>query len=199
MRLGAAFVPMSRAHLFRWWTPKREGRPWFYWTRRDPKETLGSEDVDEGELDESVRSLVMRCLSYGWRTTPSCEGHFVGDEEDGIDEALRLLSEDGRRLRAGTLTLVDSETEEEITPHIPGWVGPDPEGTRQESIKNNGRGCVGFVPTVRWNWSRLVIPGWVEVREEGPLVLILTHAKSSADVAPLWSEVERSFLKLRRS
>lgn len=186
---------MDRAHLFRWWTPEREGRPWFYWTRRDPNEQIGSDEVDEDELDEAVRPIVTWCLDQGWRTTPSCEGHFVGNDEDGIDEALRLLVQDGRRLREGTLTLVDSETEEKITPRIPGWVGPDSKVTRQESIRNNGRGCVGFVPTERRDWSRLAIPGWVEVRQEGPLVLILTHARSPEQVAPLWGSVDR---KLRR-
>lgn len=190
-RLGAAFVPMDRAHLFRWWTPDREGRPWFYWTRRNPFEQVGSDEVDEDELDEAVRPIVTWCLDQGWRTTPSCEGHFVGNDEDGIDEALRLLAGDGRRLREGALTLVDAETEDEITPHIPGWVGPDPKVTRMESIQNNGRGCVGFVPTVQRDWSRLVIPGWVTVRQEGPLVLILTHARRPEHVAPLWGDVER--------
>ena len=196
-RLGAAFVPMDRAHLLRWWTPKREGRPWFYWTLRDSAEPIGSDEVDEDELDDAVRPIVLWCLSQGWRTTPSCEGHFVGNDEDGIDEALRLLSEDGRRLREGTLTLVDSETEEEVKPRIPGWVGPDPVVTRQESIENNGRGCVGFVPTVQRDWSRLIIPGWVEVRQEGPLVLILTRARTSDDVTPLWGSVGRKLQGLK--
>ena len=186
---------MDRAHLLRWWTPEREGRPWFYWTRRNPDEQIGSDEIDEDELDDAVRPLVTWCLDQGWRTTPSCEGHFVGNEEDGIDEALRLLVQDGRCLREGTLTLVDSETEERITPRIPGWVGPDSKVTRQESIRNNGRGCVGFVPTERRDWSRLAIPGWVEVQQEGPLVLILTHARSPEQVAPLWGSVDR---KLRR-
>jgi hypothetical protein len=197
-RLGAAFVPMSDAHLFRWWTPEREGRPWFYWTRRDPNEQIGSEEVNEDELDDAVRPIVMRCLDQGWRTTPSCEGHFVGNAEDGIDQALRLLVEDGRRLREGTLTLVDSETEEKITPRIPGWVGPEPARTRRESIQNNGQGCIGFVPTERRDWSRMAIPGWVKVLQDGPLVLVLTHARSPEQVAPLWGEVWRRFLKESR-
>lgn len=83
---------MSDAHLFRWWTPEREGRPWFYWTRRDPNEQIGSEEVNEDELDDAVRPIVMRCLGQGWRTTPSCEGHFVGNAEDGIDELRKSLA-----------------------------------------------------------------------------------------------------------
>jgi hypothetical protein len=191
MRMGASFVPMDRAHLLRWWTPERDGRPWFYWTRRDPSEPFGSDEVDEDELDDAVRPIVTWCLSRGWRTTPSCEGHFVGNDEDGIDEAIRLMRTDGRRLRSGTLTLVDSETEERIRPHIPTWVGPDPTRTRQESVRNNGRGCVGFVPTVDGDWSRVAVPGWVTVRTEGPLVLVLVHARSPEQVAPLWRAVAR--------
>lgn len=197
-RLGAAFIPMDRAHLFRWWKPEREGRPWFYWSRRNSSEQLGSYKVDEDELDDAVRPIVMWCLSRGWRTTPSCEGHFVGNADDGIDEALRLLVEDGRRLREGTLTLVDSETEEKITPRIPGWVGPDSKGTRQESIRNNGRGCVGFVPTERRDWSKISIPGWVKVVQEGPLVLVLTRAKSPDQVSHLWKEVGNRLPKVAR-
>jgi len=191
-RLGASFVPMDRAHLLRWWTPEREGRPWFYWTHRDPSEPVGSDDVDEDELDDAVRPLVAWCLSRGWRTTPSCEGHFVGTSaDDGVDEALRHLADDGRRLREGTLTLVDAETEGRIRPHIPTWVGPDPRETRRQAMANNGRGCVGFVPTVDADWSRIANPGWVEVRTDGPLVLVLTHARSPEQVAPLWAEVGR--------
>ena len=189
---------MDRAHLLRWWTPDREGRPWFYWTRREPSESVGSEDVDEEELDDAVRPIVTWCLSRGWRTTPSCEGHFVGNEEDGIDEALRLLVEDGRRLRERTLTLVDAETEERIRPYIPSWVGPDPQETRRQAISNNGRGCVGFVPTVGSDWSRIAVPGWITVRKEGPLVLVLTHARTPEQVAPLWGEVYRRLRSTRR-
>ena len=98
-RLGASFVPMALAHQLRWWTPEREGRPWFYWTRRDPSEPVGSTEVDEDELDDAVRPLVGWCLSRGWRTTPSCEGHFVGTSaDDGVGEALWHLAADGRRL-----------------------------------------------------------------------------------------------------
>ena len=192
VKLGAAFVPMNRAHLFRWWVPEREGRPWFFWTRRDPSEPVGSDDVDESELDNAVRPLVMWCLSRGWHTTPSCEGHFVGTSaDDGVGEALRHLSDDGRRIRAGTLTLRDSETEERLRPHIPAWVGPNPEDTRRLAIENNGYGCMGFVPTVYGDWSRLAIPEWTTVRYEGSLVIVQTHARSPEHVAPLWAEVGR--------
>lgn len=192
MLLGAAFIPMPQAHRLRWWMPEREGRPWFYWTRREPSEQFGSFDVDESELDDAVLPLVMWCLSRGWRTTPSCEGHFVGtSEDDGVGEALRHLSSDGRKLREGTLTLRDSETEERIRPHIPLWVGPDPAETRRSSIENNGRGCMGFVPTVEGDWSRIAIPGLVTVRYDGPLVIVQTLAKSPGQVAPLWSAVGR--------
>ena len=150
------------------------------------------DDVDEDELDDAVRPLVAWCLSRGWRTTPSCEGHFVGTSADGgVDEALRHLADDGRRLRAGTLTLVDAETEERIRPHIPSWVGPDPEVARRETLAHNGCGGVGFVPTVDGDWSRIAIPGWVTVRTDGPLVLVLTHARSPEQVAPIWADVGR--------
>lgn len=183
---------MNRAHLLRWWLPEREGRPWFYWTHRDPSEPVGSDDVDESELDDAVRPIVLWCLSRGWRTTPSCEGHFVGTSaDDGIGEALRHLADDGRRFREGTLTLRDSETEERIRPHIPTWVGPDAAETRRQSIANNGCGCIGFVPTVESDWSGLAIPDWVTVKFDGPLVLVQTHATAPKHVAPLWAEVGR--------
>lgn len=192
LRLGAAFVPMNRAHLLRWWTPEREGRPWFYWTRRAPSEPLGSDDVDEDELDDAVRPIVLWCLRRGWKTTPSCEGHFIGTaDHEGIDEALRHLAEDGQRLREGSLVLRDAETEARIQPHIPSWRGPDPIQTRHLAKQHAGQGCIGFIPTVELEWGRLAIPGWVEVVREGPLVLVSTHARTPAQVGSLWAAIER--------
>ena len=198
MRLGSSFVPMEFAHQLRWWAPVREGRPWFYWTRRDPSEPLGSTEVDEDELDDAVRPIVVWCLDRGWRTTPSCEGHFVGtSDDDGVDEALRHLVEDGRRLREGTLTLRDAETERTVRPHIPSWVGVDPRATRRQVVENNGCGCVGFVPDVGRDWSRLAIPRLVEVRTVGPLVQVLTRARTPEQVAPMWAEVGRRLTGVR--
>jgi len=184
---------MDYAHLLRWWTPVRDGRPWFYWTRRDPSEPVGSTEVDDGELDDAVRPLVLWCLDRGWRTTPSCEGHFVGvhGDDDGVEEAVGRMVSDAALLRRGALELEDAETGERIRPRIPGWVGPDPDDTRRRLVANNGRGCVGFVtPDVR-DWSHLSVPGWVEVRVDGPLVLVLTRARTPEQVAPLWAEVGR--------
>lgn len=184
---------MAHAHLLRWWTPVRDGRPWFYWTRRDPSEPVGSTEVDEGELDDAVRPIVEWCLDRGWRTTPSCEGHFVGtgDDDDGVGGALRMVAADGERIRAGTLEFEDSETGDRIRPRIPTWVGPDVRETRRRVVDNNGRGCVGFVPDVERDWSSLAVPGLVEVRTEGPLVQVLTRARAADQVAPLWAEVGR--------
>jgi hypothetical protein len=63
--------------------------------------------------------------------------------------------------------------------------------TRQESIQNNGRGCVGFVPDVARDWSFLAVPGLAEVRTDGPMVQVLTRARTAEQVAPLWAEVGR--------
>lgn len=63
--------------------------------------------------------------------------------------------------------------------------------TRRLSVANNGRGCMGFVPTADGDWSRIAVPGWVTVRYDGPLVIVQTHARSPDQVAPLWAEVGR--------
>lgn len=193
-KLGSAFVPMSAAHLLRWWTPVRDGRPWFYWTKRDPNEPLGSMEIDEDELDDAVRPIVMWCLNRGWRTTPSCEGHFVGvgddDAADGVDEALRLIAQDRKQIRAGTLTLEDSETKDRIRPHIPNWIGPDVKQTNRQVIANNGHGCMGFIPNEPHDWARLnFAPGLVEVHTIGPMVQILTHARTPDQVNELWGAI----------
>ena len=94
------------------------------------------------------------------------------------------------------MTLVDAETKDRIKPIIPKWAGPDPLKTRLESIRNNGRGCVGFVPTVDGDWSKVSIPGWVTVQQEGPLVLVLVNSRSPENVSPLWGAV---FSKLQRA
>ncbi|NBQ99703.1 MAG: hypothetical protein EBT79_05045 [Actinobacteria bacterium] len=190
MRLGSSFVPMEYAHLLRWWTPVREGRPWFYWTRRDPSEPVGSTEVDEEELDDAVRPLVMWCLERGWRTTPSCEGHFVGtSDDDDVEEALRRVTSDAARIREGTLEFEDTETGDRVRPHIPWWVGPDLRATHRQVVANNGVGCMGFVPDIRRDWSFLAIPGLVDVRVDGPLVKVLTRARTPEQIGPLWSEV----------
>jgi hypothetical protein len=184
---------MAHAHLFRWWTPVREGRPWFYWTRREPSDPVGSTEVDEGELDDAVRPIVTWCLGRGWRTTPSCEGHFVGtgDDDDGVREAMRQIASDGARIRAGTLEFEDAETGDRIRPRIPTWKGTDVRGALRQVVDNNGRGCVGFVPDVARDWSFLAVPGLAEVRTDGPMVQVLTRARTAEQVAPLWAEVGR--------
>jgi hypothetical protein len=197
MLLGAAFVPSDKAHHFRWWAPKREGRPWYYWTRRNPREEIGSLEVDPEELDSSVRPIVTWCLDRGWRTTPSCEGHFPGTSpEDDLKEAMSLLAQDGRKIRRGELILTDSETGDDIKPRIPNWVGPDPEETYKEIKNNNGRGCIGFVPLQKKDWTSLQRRNKVFVQEEGPLVLISTRASSPKEVEDLWGGVFEDLQRL---
>jgi hypothetical protein len=187
--LGAGFIAPERFHRYRWWRPLRPGRPWYYWTRLEAPHR-GSATVEPETLDVEVRPFVRTALDCGLLTLPSCAGHLVYDPRE-LDDLLEDVDDDARRLRAGTLTLRDTESEALLRPLLPGWRPPDRRLTVEALMRASGRGGAGLVLPVGCdlNLGALAIPGRACAWREGRRVLLATRGRSGAEVADLWGRL----------
>lgn len=169
--LGASYIPIDRAHLYEWWLPVRPGRPWFYWTNRvNPF----PDRLDLASVDPCVSPIVAWAHTMGLRTGPSCQGHFVSrDENTDWGRAA-----DCELIRRGKLVLRNTETGEEIKPHIPGWQTVDPSVTHQALLDANGKGGIGIM---------LPGPEW-----HGNMLFVRTAARDENQVPVIWAQVLES-------
>lgn len=179
-----------------WWTPARQGRSWFFHTRRELV-APPSHTVDFDTLDTGVAGLVGKLHGWNIPTWPSCEGHWF--DPNRAKEMYAQLQKDAWSVQNTGLPLKHVETGKHIHFYSPRWHLPWPtwHSFFLDVSRGNGLGLVAFCPPQGhplWNWNPNVRHVSVTHENIGPHPAVMVRVRSHGPnpQRACWEAVTRS-------
>ena len=109
MILQAEFVPQDQMFMHRWFQPKYHKQWYYYHPLSKPLVSNKKDHEIIKTLDEPLRDLFMHLTLNGYKTLPSCSGHFLKTNQQR-EKYLRVLN-DLAQIKTNGLVLKDTETD----------------------------------------------------------------------------------------
>lgn len=137
-RLDVGFVPHRHWALRKWFY----ANPLWYYHRRRTDEEIRADRRFYSLVDPCLREVCHLLLEHGLQTTPSCQGHFYGQErfEQVWEELLRERSQ----IVADGLEVRDSETDDRYRFHDTRFTLPW-ERFETFYVQARQQQCVGYL------------------------------------------------------
>lgn len=181
-------VPPEEMYLYKWYTP--EHKLWYYYTPVTNKLSLGS--MDESiypSLDVNLKSIVPYLHRAGFKTLPSCEGHFHG--AGNLKNKYKHLISDYLKIKGAGLKL--KETEGDSIIHYQNSKHEFPWSNyldfQNEVLDSMRTGYLGIVD-LPLDWNNVEnIEFKTSYAGNSKITHIIVHNKSSEMVAANWLKV----------
>jgi len=106
VKITPDFIPHSKFHKGRWLLPLK--RPLWYYFKREKNNNLISHKNFLQSVDRPLKELVKYLHRKGIKTTPSCAGHHIS--ENNFEKIYASLKEDKKEIGNKGLVLEDCET-----------------------------------------------------------------------------------------
>jgi hypothetical protein len=191
MILHSKLVPQPEMFMYRWFKPK-EHNDWFYYTPlRKPLISTKQDHEIIKTLDQPLIDLFMLTSLNGYKTLPSCSGHFLTNNE--IKEKYNCVLKDLKKIKNQGLVIKDTENDKTYRyshknyPTV--W---DSYSTFKDDIENHMR--VGYIGIIKPLKPFELSDGQIDIYTDTnyfniPVLHIKVNNNKESDINPNWSRV----------
>jgi hypothetical protein len=191
MFLHADFVPQSQMFLRRWFKPKTHAE-WFYHAPLT-KPTVSNKQEHEiiKTLDEPLRDLFMFLSINGFKTLPSCSGHFLTKNDQR--KKYNLFTNDLSTIKTKGLVVKDVENDKVYRYVNPNYLSPwNLFNEFSEQMENHAP--IGYIGIIQPPNNIDMVDGPINIHTDRkyfdiPVTHITVNNQKESDIKPNWSKV----------